>query len=160
MINSHMGRDSVTGYAEKIYVLIHHCHEECLKLARLKAPGNEFSELGLGITAGLVLKLLLDAGGMTQKELTRKLGITSSSCGQVIAGLEVGKYLTRVAYPGDRRTFGLRLTKRGQALGKKYKEASVVALEEWASDLTGREKEKLHGLLVKLHGGLVRRSAG
>ncbi|MDR1616915.1 MAG: MarR family transcriptional regulator [Syntrophomonadaceae bacterium] len=148
--------DKLSGYAEKIYVLVHHCHERCLQLMHAKKPDNEFSGLGIGIQQGIILKILLDDDGMTQKELTRKLQITSSSCGQLIGKLEGDKYVERRSHPDDRRTFNVYLTQSGRILGRRYKEKSIIVLEKWASDLTIQEKEQLYTLLNKLNDGLAR----
>jgi DNA-binding MarR family transcriptional regulator len=148
----------LSGYAEKIYVLVHHCHEQCLKLIRTKKPNDEFSGLGLNIQQGIILKLLLEDDGMTQKELTRKLQITSSSCGAHIAKLEQEQYLERRTSTQDKRTFSVFLTQSGRDLGQKYKEKSVAALEKWESSLTEQEREQLYILLVKLRDGLERQT--
>jgi DNA-binding MarR family transcriptional regulator len=124
---------------------------------RARPPAGEFAELGLGILPGVILKLLLDQDGMTQRELTRKLQITSSSCGAHLAKLEREGYLERQASPQDKRTFDLSLTASGRDLGRAYQEASAVVLEDWASGLTQPEKAQLHHLLTKLHAGLERR---
>jgi DNA-binding MarR family transcriptional regulator len=144
----------LSGYAEKIYVLVHHCHEQCLKLLHTKRPDNEFSEMGISLQQGIILKILLYNDGMTQKDLTRRLQITSSSCGQLISKLERDKYLERRSNPDDKRTFNVYLTESGRVLGKKYKEKSVIVLEKWAFNLTVQEKEQLYALLVKLSDGL------
>jgi DNA-binding MarR family transcriptional regulator len=153
-----MGVLSLGGYAEKIYVLIHRCHEQCLKLRRGYKPDAEFAGLGLSIQQGLTLKFLLTEDGMTQKELTRRLQITSSSCGALLAKLEQGQYVERRPDERDKRGFCVFITDNGRELGQLYLRKSVVVLEEWASDLTEREKEQLYHLLVKLSDGLDKRS--
>jgi DNA-binding MarR family transcriptional regulator len=148
----------LSGYAEKIYVLVHHCHEQCLKLMRGYTPDAEFAELGLSIQQGLILKFLLMNDGMTQKELTRKLQITSSSCGALLAKLGQGRYVERRPDERDKRGFCVFITESGRELGQAYLKKSLVVLEEWASDLTEQEKERLYFLLVKLSDGLDKRS--
>jgi DNA-binding MarR family transcriptional regulator len=150
----------MSGYAEKIYVLVHHCHELCLKIMRTKKPDAEFSGMGISLQQGIILKLLLDCDGMTQKELTQRLQITSSSCGQQLVKLEQDGYLARRESSGDKRTFGVFLTEKGRGLGHAYKEKSVVALEKWASDLTEQEKGQLFLLLGKLKEGLAKQLSG
>ncbi|QQO08428.1 MarR family winged helix-turn-helix transcriptional regulator [Breznakiella homolactica] len=143
------------GYAEKIYVLVHRCHEQCLKLMRAKnQPAKELRETGINTRQGIILKILLSEDGLTQKELTSRLEITSSSCGELITKLEQAGYLERRSSPADKRTFNVYLTDSGRILAKQYKKTCVVELEEWASDLTEREKEQLFHLLGKLSKGL------
>jgi DNA-binding MarR family transcriptional regulator len=146
------------GYAEKIYVLVHRCHEQCLKLTRTYKPDAEVAGLGLPIQQGLILKFLLTEDGITQKELTLRLQITSSSCGALLAKLEQGRYIERRPDERDKRGFCVFITDSGRELGQMYLKKSVVVLEEWASDLTEQEKERLYQLLVKLRDGLERRS--
>ena len=144
-----------TYYAERIYVLIHRCHEQCLKLVRINGKKeNDFSETGINTRHGIILKLLLAENGMTQKELTWRLGITSSSCGELITKLEHGGHLEKRKSPTDKRTYNLSLTESGHRLAEHYKEKYVVELEEWATDLTQQEKSLLYQLLGKLSKGL------
>lgn len=147
-------------YAEQIYILIHHCHEHCLKLMRAgDVSGNRPSATGLSTRQGVILKYLLDTEGheLTQKEITRRLEITSSSCGALIAKLEQGGYLTRHQDPDDKRTFVVSLTPSGRVLAELYKEECATELEEWASDLTHQEQRQLFVLLGKLSKGLEAR---
>jgi DNA-binding MarR family transcriptional regulator len=142
------------GLAERIYVLIHHCHEKCLQLGRAKKPDDEFSGIGISIQQGIILKILLEEDGLTQKELTRRLSITSSSFGQLVSKLEQEKLVERRQSLEDKRTFAVWLTDAGREIGRQYKEMSVVALEKWACCLTEEEKEQLCQLLSKLSLGL------
>lgn len=141
-------------YAEKIYVLVHRCHEQCLKLMRTSQPDSTFREIGLSTRQGIILKFLLAEDGLTQKEVTERLGITSSSCGELIVKLEQGGYLKRRPNPADKRTYTMHLTESGRGLAEYYQEKCVIELEDWASDLTQQEKEQLFQLLAKLSQGL------
>jgi DNA-binding MarR family transcriptional regulator len=142
------------GYTEKIYVLVHHCHEQLLKLIHTGKPADGSVPPGINLKQGIILKILLDDDGITQKELTQRLQITSSSCGELIVKLEQGGYLNKRADPDDKRTFDVYLTKRGRALGEQYREQSRVMLEDWGACLSLREKKQLFSLLAKLSGGL------
>ena len=142
-------------HAEPIYVLVHRCHEQCLKLVHLNnLPAKEFSDIGINTRQGIILKMLLHQDGMTQKDLTQRLEITSSSCGELITKLERGGFLEKRQSPTDRRTFNVYLTKSGRRLAQQYKKKAILELEEWASDLTTQEKEQLLFLLGKLSKGL------
>lgn len=142
-------------YAEKIYVLVHRCHEQCLKLMRNNSlPEREFGDIGINTRQGIILKMLLHENGMTQRELTERLEITSSSCGELIAKLEQGGFLEKRKSPTDKRTFNVYLTENGRVLAEQYKKSVVVELEEWASDLAAEEKKQLFYLLDKLSKGL------
>lgn len=143
------------GYAERIYVLVHRCHEQCLKMMHSNiAVVKNFPDIGINTRQGIILKLLSREDGLTQKDLTRRLEITSSSCGELITKLEQGGYLEKRTNPSDKRTFNVYLTDRGRVLAEQYKESCNVELEEWASDLTQQEQEQLFSLLGKLSKGL------
>lgn len=142
-------------YAEKIYVLVHRCHEQCLKMMHINnTPAKEFSDNGINTRQGIILKMLLNENGMTQKELTQRLEITSSSCGELITKLEQGKYLEKRTSPTDKRTFNVYLTESGRVVAERYKKICVIEMEAWASELTQQEKEQLFHLLGKLSKGL------
>jgi len=145
----------MNSYAEKIYVLVHRCHEQCLRLMHSNnMPAKEFGDIGINTRQGIILKLLLAENGMTQKELTGRLEITSSSCGELITKLEQGGYLEKRTSPKDKRTYNIFLTESGRSLAEHYKEVCIIELEKWASDLTQQEKELLFHLLGKLSKGL------
>lgn len=142
-------------YAEKIYVLIHRCHEQCLRMMHSNnSVRKTFADIDINTRQGIILKLLYKEDSMTQKELTQKLEITSSSCGELISKLEQGGYVEKKISPDDKRTFTISLTAEGRVLAKRYIETCIIELEEWASDLTQSEKEQLFTLLEKLSRGL------
>jgi DNA-binding MarR family transcriptional regulator len=66
----------------------------------------------------------------------------------------MNNYIKRRVNPRDGRTFEVRLTKRGRALGERYRDQSRAMLEEWGENLTPKEKERLFALLTKLSEGL------
>jgi DNA-binding MarR family transcriptional regulator len=144
---------TIENYVEKIYVLVHRCHEQCIKLIHA-SPDGKAGDLGIGLKQGIILKILLERDGITQRELTRFLQITSSSCGELIAKLEQSGCVRRRANAGDKRTFNVFLTETGRILGEKYRDESREMLEEWGENLTASEKKQLLGLLTKLSAGL------
>ena len=144
----------MSGYIEKTCVLVHRCHEQLLKLGRIKKPDDEFNDIGLPMQQGIILKLLLAEDGLTQKELTEKLQITSSSCGALIMKMEKCGYLERRVCTDDKRTFNVYLKESGRVLGNRYKEMSIVFLEKLAPDMTESNKEQLFVLLTKLYEGI------
>lgn len=103
---------------------------------------------------GIVLKILLERSGITQRELTQLLQITSSSCGELIVKLEQGGYLKRRTSSIDKRTFDVFITESGKKLGRQYRDESREMLESWGENLTKAEKEQLFSLLSKLSAGL------
>jgi DNA-binding MarR family transcriptional regulator len=98
--------------------------------------------------------MLLRNDGITQREMTHKLQITSSSCGELIAKLEQSGYVERRSNAADKRTFNVFLTDSGCELSERYRDKSAELLEEWGENLTQEEKAQLFGLLTKLSAGL------
>jgi DNA-binding MarR family transcriptional regulator len=150
---SHWRRFAIENYVEKIYVLVHRCHERCIKLIHAN-PDGKLGGLDVGLKQGIVLKILLERNGVTQRELTQFLQITSSSCGELIAKLAQGGYVERRANAADKRTFDVFLTESGRALGEQYRDKSRAVLEEWGENLSAAEKKQLFALLTKLSLGL------
>jgi DNA-binding MarR family transcriptional regulator len=144
---------AIENYIEKIYVLVHRCHEQCIKLIHSN-PDGKIGESGIGLRQGIILKILLEGDGITQREITRFLQITSSSCGELMAKLEQGGYVARRVSAGDKRTYDVFLTESGRALGEKHREECRGMLEEWGENLARREKAELLRLLGKLSEGL------
>jgi DNA-binding MarR family transcriptional regulator len=143
----------IENYIEKIYVLVHRCHEQCIKLIHAN-PDGKMCGFDIGLKQGIVLKILLERDGITQRELTQILQITSSSCGELIAKLEQGGYAERQSNAIDKRTFDVFITESGRALGEQYRDKSRTMLEEWGENLSQSEKKHLLALLTKLSGGL------
>jgi DNA-binding MarR family transcriptional regulator len=140
--------------AEGIFVLAQRCHKQLLKLIHAEMPDSGFPALGINFKQGVILKILQNEDGITQRELTQRLKITSSSCGELIVKLEQRGYLKRRANASDKRTSDVYLTKQGRTIAGQYREQSRVLLEEWSDSLTAQEKEQLYGLLTKLSDGL------
>lgn len=143
------------GLAEPIYVLVHRCHEQLIKKAHSnRNTATAFPDAGINTRQGIILKLLSREDGLTQKDLTRYLAITSSSCGELITKLEARGYLEKRRSPTDKRTFTLHLTEAGQALAQQYEARSSLEMENWAATLAHDEQEQLLSLLTKLSHGL------
>lgn len=104
-----------------------------------------------------VLIVLREAAPVTQRELTKRLGIQPGSASEVIAKLENAGLICRVPSGTDRRTMELTLTEAGRqeadtALGQRrqrHKEMFSVFSEE--------EQGQLLTLLEKLNADWERR---
>jgi DNA-binding MarR family transcriptional regulator len=148
-----VGGVTIENYVEKIYVLVHRCHEQCIKLIHANADGK-MNGFDIGLKQGIVLKMLLRDNCLTQREITSRLQTTSSSCGELIAKLAQGGYVERRANAADKRTFDVSLTDSGRVLGEQYRDKNRDVLEEWGGNLSQAEKEQLFALLTKLSAGL------
>lgn len=98
-----------------------------------------------------VLILLREHPGMTQKELTARLGVQPGSASEVLAKLEQGGLLCRTPSETDRRTAVLRLTPAGELQAQEAARRRKARHEEMFAVLTAEEKDTLLALLEKVN---------
>lgn len=98
-----------------------------------------------------VLMVLRETGTVTQRELTRRLGIQPGSASEVIAKLEHAGLVRRTASKEDRRTADISLTDEGVRQAERALEQRQRRHEEMFSVLTREEKEQLFSLLEKVN---------
>lgn len=98
-----------------------------------------------------ILIVMLEAGAMTQRELTRRLGIQPGSASEVIGKLEAAGLLERTPSSGDKRTTDVRLTQAGLAAAREAREARAQRNARMFACLTEAEKETALSLLQKIN---------
>ncbi len=76
---------------------------------------ERLAERGFTFGEFIHLERLWEEDGLTQKELSRRVGIASASSTQIIDLLEKNKLIDRVRNPGDRRSINVFLTAQGKA---------------------------------------------
>lgn len=99
-----------------------------------------------------VLIVLSEAGTITQRELTQRLGIQPGSASEVIAKLEQAELVARSLSETDRRTADISLTEEGRRQAQAALEQRQQRHKEMFSALTSEEKEQLLSLLEKING--------
>lgn len=99
-----------------------------------------------------VLMILLESGGMTQRELTARLGIQPGSASEVIGKLEVAGCLIRNPSDTDRRTTNIVLTDMGKTVAQEAFSQRTQRHQQMFACLSDAEKESLLGFLEKLNG--------
>ena len=74
-----------------------------------------------GVTAGQwrILRVLWEEDGITQREISNRVGITEATAVKSLAGLETAELITRQVDKSDRRKMITRLTTRAKRLKKK-----------------------------------------
>ena len=97
-----------------------------------------------------VLIVLGEMGAITQRELTRQLGIRPGSASEVIAKLENRGLVERTSSGKDRRTADISLTEEGMRQAETAPEQRWRRHEEMFSALSCKEKEQLLFLLEKV----------
>lgn len=138
--------------SEEILQHIHYCTNLIQRLVNHEHqhPNAHFQELGIGGRQGLLLHVLIKNDGITQKELTERLRIRSSSIGELLVKLEKSGYLERCSNEIDKRTSNVYLTAQGRIVAENYNLIRAEAVENWCSGLTDDDKSQLINLLTKL----------
>jgi len=80
--------------------------------------------------------------GVRPTELARRTLMTKQAMNHLLAGLQSGGYLERVASPDDGRARVLRLTKKGHALTKVIQDSAAAIERRWSDALgSGRMRD-------------------
>ena len=90
-------------------------------------------------------------GSITQRELTKRLGIQPGSASEVIAKLESEGYVMRIPNETDRRTTNVTLTEAGKSAAAQARGERDDRHEQMFSCLSEDEKGRLLSLLEKVH---------
>lgn len=98
-----------------------------------------------------VLMVLDQQGAMSQRDISRLLGIDPRNAVPVIDVLQRRELVERRADPLDRRRHAITVTAAGSAVVEELKQASAAMEEALLEALHPAERATLHGLLHKLH---------
>lgn len=98
-----------------------------------------------------VLILLLEANGMTQKELTNRLGVQPGSVSEVISKLENAGLILRTPSEIDHRTTDIHLTEQGENLAQQAYTQRKKRHDQMFTALSEQEKDTLITLLEKVN---------
>lgn len=98
-----------------------------------------------------ILILLNEAGHITQRQLTKRLGIQPGSVSEVMLKLESAGLILRTPSEIDRRTMDISLTEQGKAAAEEAAGLRKQRHEEMFSCLTVEEKTQLLRLLEKIN---------
>lgn len=98
-----------------------------------------------------ILIILHETGGMTQRELTERMGVQPGSASEVIGKLESAGLIQRKRSRTDRRTTDIELTETGRIRAEEAVEQRKMRHLEMFSCLSAEEKESLLALVEKLN---------
>lgn len=98
-----------------------------------------------------ILIVLLETGKITQRVLTRRLGIQPGSASEVLAKLENAGLIVRKVSDEDRRTTDVSLTDEGRKQALEAQALRQERHEQMFSCLSEKEKEELLFLLEKIN---------
>ena len=97
-----------------------------------------------------ILIVLSEQKGISQKELTKYLGIQPGSASEILAKLEKTGLIVRTQSEKDHRGMEITLTDEGEKLAEEAVEQRKKRHEQMFACLTEEEKETLLSLLNKL----------
>ena len=98
-----------------------------------------------------ILILLRETAGMTQKELTARLGVQPGSASEVLNKLEQADLISRTSSEADHRTTDICLTPAGEQLAQEAAVKRRERHEQMFSVLSEQEKDTLIELLEKIN---------
>lgn len=114
------------------------------------AVSQRLRAIGLSIPQFDLLSTLTEADGVTQQHLAERLYVTKGNVSGLVNRLADQGLVKRSPIAGDKRSYALSLTAKGQALA----EAGIRLHEDYVRSTLGRmprgEREMLGNLLIRL----------
>ncbi|HZQ56273.1 MAG TPA: MarR family winged helix-turn-helix transcriptional regulator [Bryobacteraceae bacterium] len=111
---------------------------------------ERIATIGLTAPDAGILRLLAIDQGISQQDLSAKLGIHPSRLVAIVDELERRELLERKPNPEDRRQYALHLTDKGRDAFTKVGQIARQHQDALCASLTGEEREKLAELLRKI----------
>jgi len=112
--------------------------------------GERISRLNLTPPDAGILRMLSASGGLSQQELSARLGIHPSRLVAILDALEEQRLVERHPNTGDRRQYALHLTEKGQGTLSEIGRIGREHTESLCASLTVAEREQLGVLLQKI----------
>jgi DNA-binding MarR family transcriptional regulator len=112
--------------------------------------GERISRLNLTPPDAGILRMLGVSGGLSQQELSTRLGIHPSRLVAILDALEEQRLVERQPNTDDRRQYALHLTEEGQGMLSEIGRISREHIESLCASLTAAEREQLTELLRKI----------
>ncbi|HNT40156.1 MAG TPA: MarR family transcriptional regulator [Rubrivivax sp.] len=106
-----------------------------------------------GITPGLLgmLQVIAANPGLAQSRLAEAMEVDRSTIVKVVDQLEARGLIVREPSPSDKRSYGLRLTKNGEAELPRFQRLMKAHEDEFAAPLSAAERRQLIALLARLY---------
>ena len=112
--------------------------------------GERLSRLNLTPPDAGILQLLGASGGLSQQELSARLGLHPSRLVAILDALEEQRMVERRPHAEDRRQYALHLTQKGQATLSEIADIAREHKESLCAALTATEREQLGELLQRI----------
>jgi len=119
-----------------------------------KALGVAIADAGVTIGMWFFLRALWEEDGLTQRELSRRIGMTEPTTVSAIDTMEKRGFVTRRVDPADRRRRLVCLTESGRALRRALLPLAHDVNAAAIASLTDNEVATLRELLLRLKSNL------
>ena len=120
----------------------------------LKAIEQRIEEHGIPLGAWFPLRILYEEDGITQRELSRRLGYLDAAAGAIVEVMEKLQLVRRKRNAADRRKINVFLTPAGRRIGKLTIHYMHEINEQLEAGFSKRDAETLHRLLRRAHDNL------
>jgi DNA-binding MarR family transcriptional regulator len=109
-----------------------------------------------GVTLGMwyFLRALWEEDGLTQRELSQRVGTMEPTTLTAIATMEKAGFVTRRRNPDDRRRINIRLTDKGRRLRQQLLPLAIEVLDVATKGLSPRERDALLIMLRAIQANL------
>ena len=112
--------------------------------------GERISSLNLVPSDAGILRMLGSSGGLSQQELSMRLGIHPSRLVAILDALEERRLVERRPNADDRRQYALHLTETGQGMLRELGRIGSEHMESLCASLTAAERQQLGELLQRI----------
>jgi DNA-binding MarR family transcriptional regulator len=115
-----------------------------------------------GVTSGMwfFLRVLWDEDGLTQRELSRRVGTMEPTTLVALRAMEREGLIRRVRNGGDKRKVNIFLTPKGRALEKTLMPLAAEVVNKAVSDFSPDEVRLLLGMLKRIQSNLAEVASG
>lgn len=120
----------------------------------LKNIESRLGQHGIPLGAWFPLRILYEEDGITQRELSRRLGYLDAAAGAIVEVMEKLALVRRVRNSDDRRKINVFLTPLGRRIGKKTVHDMQEINERIEAGFSRREADTLRALLRRVHHNL------
>ena len=121
----------------------------------LKCIELRLAQDGIPLGAWFPLRILYEEDGITQRQLSRKLGYLDAAAGAIVEVMEKLKLVRRVRNTEDRRKINVFLTPLGRRMGKRTIGHMQEINDQIALGFTKRDADTLRSLLQRAHANLT-----
>lgn len=121
-----------------------------IKKNMIAASRQYFQEVGISFDMYIVLRVIYEAPGSKQREISEICDKDANVIVKTIDRLERMGFVQRVRDETDRRAYTLYVTEAGTKVAEDFSELFVERQEACLGDLTEEEKKELRRLLDKI----------